>query len=80
MNVRFDDVTELLMQGFHLTEQDSLNGFLESFPNLEILNLENVDLRHYFVAGDAGRSLPPAIEQLTHLRSLNLRGTRAGFQ
>jgi hypothetical protein len=79
LNVRFDDVTELLMQGFHLTEQDSLNGFLESFPNLEILNLESVDLRHYFVAGDAGRSLPPAIGQLTHLRTLNLRATELVF-
>ncbi|VVP26594.1 dermonecrotic toxin domain-containing protein [Pseudomonas fluorescens] len=79
LNVQFDDVTELLMKGFHLTEQDSLNGFLESFPNLEILNLENVDLRHYFVAGDAGRSLPSAIEQLTHLRLLHLRGTRLVF-
>jgi hypothetical protein len=43
LNVKLDDVTELLLMGFHLTEQDSLNGFLENFPNLEILNLENVD-------------------------------------
>jgi len=76
MNVRFDDVTQLLMRGFHLTEQDSLNGFLECFANLEVLDLENVDLRNYFVAGDAGRALPPAIEQMKHLRSLNLRGTQ----
>jgi len=79
LNVRFDDVTELLMRGFHLTEQDSLNGFLECFPNLEILCLDDVDLRHFFVAGDAGRALPPAIEQLTHLRSLNLRATQLVF-
>jgi hypothetical protein len=67
------------MGGFHLTEQDSLNGFLESFPNLEILNLHNVDLRHFFVGGDTGRSLPPAIGQMTHLRSLNLRATELVF-
>jgi hypothetical protein len=79
LNVRFDDVTELLMGGFHLTEQDSLNGFLESFPNLETLNLHNVDLRHFFVGGDTGRSLPPAIGQMTHLRSLNLRATELVF-
>jgi len=79
LNVSFDDVTQLLMQGFHLTELDSLNGFLESFPNLEILNLDNVDLRHFFVAGDTGRSLPLAIGQLTHLRSLNLRATQLVF-
>jgi hypothetical protein len=76
MNVRFDDVTQLLMRGFHLTEQDSLNGFLECFANLEVLDLESVDLRNYFVAGDAGRALPPAIEQMAPLRSLNLRGTQ----
>jgi hypothetical protein len=79
LNVRFDDVTELLMKGFHLTEQDCLSGYLGSFPNLEVLNLEDVDLRHYFVAGDAGHSLPPAIGQMTHLRSLNLRGTQLVF-
>jgi hypothetical protein len=79
LNVRFDDVTELWLKGFHLTEQDSLNGFLESFPNLEILNLDNVDLRHFFVAGDAGRSLPPAIGRLTRLRSLNLQATQLVF-
>lgn len=79
LNVNFDDVTELLMRGFHLTEQDSLNGFLERFPNLEILNLESVDLRHFFVGGDMGRSLPLAIGQLTHLRTLNLRATELVF-
>jgi hypothetical protein len=79
LNVRLDDVTELLMRGFHLTEEDSLNGFLESFPNLEVLNLDSVDLRHFFVGGDAGRSLPPAISQLKHLSSLNLRATQLVF-
>ncbi|RON24484.1 hypothetical protein BK660_02090 [Pseudomonas brassicacearum] len=79
LNVRFDDVTELLMKGFHLTEQDSLNGFLESFPNLEILNLDNVDLRHFFVAGDTGHSLPPAMGRLTRLRSLHLQATQLVF-
>ncbi|KQV17870.1 hypothetical protein ASC74_02960 [Pseudomonas sp. Root329] len=79
LNVRLDDVTELLMRGFHLTEEDSLNGFLENFPNLEALNLDSVDLRHFFVGGDAGRSLPPAISQLKHLSSLNLRATQLVF-
>lgn len=79
LNVRLNDVTELLMRGFHLTEEDSLNGFLESFPNLEVLNLDSVDLRHFFVGGDAGRSLPPAIGQLKHLSSLNLRATQLVF-
>ena len=79
LNVRLDDVTELLMRGFHLTVEGSLNGFLESFPNLEVLNLDSVDLRHFFVGGEGGRSLPPAISQLKYLSSLNLRATQLVF-
>ncbi|MGL6243135.1 dermonecrotic toxin domain-containing protein [Pseudomonas sp.] len=79
LNARFDDVTELLMQGFHLTEEDSLDGFLKSFPNLEILNLDSVDMRHFFVGGAEPRSLPTAIGQLRRLRSLNLRATQLVF-
>lgn len=79
LNARFNDVIELSMQGFHLTEHDSLNGFLESFPNLEVLNLEGVDLRPFFVGGDAGRALPPVIGQLPQLLSLNLRATQLVF-
>ena len=56
-----------------------MNGFLESFPNLEVLNLDSVDLRHFFVGGDAGRSLPPAIGQLSRLRELNLHETQLVF-
>ena len=32
MNVRFDEVVELSMQGLHLVERESLNGFLREFP------------------------------------------------
>ncbi len=45
MNVRFNDVVELTMQGLHLVERESLSAFLESFPNLHTLNLKRVDLR-----------------------------------
>jgi hypothetical protein len=79
LNVRLTDVIELSMRGFHLAEQDSLNGFLESFPNLEVLNLERFDLRPFFVGGAMGRALPPVIGQLTHLTSLNLRATQLVF-
>ncbi|MDZ4323585.1 MAG: NEL-type E3 ubiquitin ligase domain-containing protein [Pseudomonas sp.] len=79
LSVRLDDVVELSMQGFHLTEEDSLNGFLESFPNLEVLNLENVDLRHFLVDGQEGNALPPALCQLRNLSSLNLRATQLVF-
>ena len=69
------------MRGFHLTEEDSLNGFLESFPNLEGLESGQCGLASFFfVGGDAGRSLPPAISQLKHLSSLNLLSHTAGFQ
>lgn len=79
LSVRLNDVVELSMQGFHLTEEESLNGFLESFPNLEVLNLENVDLRPFFVDGHEGCALPPALCQLRNLSSLNLRGTQLVF-
>lgn len=79
LSVRLNDVVELSMQGFHLTEEGSLNGFLESFPNLEVLNLERVDLRHFFVDGHEGCALPPALCQLRNLSSLNLRATQLVF-
>ncbi|MVV47359.1 hypothetical protein EJA72_03685 [Pseudomonas sp. PB120] len=79
LNVSFEDVTELLLRGFHVTEADSLNGFIESFPNLEVLNLENVDLRHFSEDGHEGCALPPALCQLRRLTSLNLRGTQLEF-
>lgn len=79
LSVRLNDVVELSMQGFHLTEEDSLNGFLESFPNLEVLNLDSVDLRHFVEDGHEGCALPPAICQLRHLSSLNLRATQLVF-
>lgn len=79
LSARFDDVVELSMQGIRLTEQDGLNNFIESFPNLEVLNLENVDLRHFSDDDHEGCSLPPAICQLKHLTSLNLRATQLEF-
>ncbi|MFS2068465.1 dermonecrotic toxin domain-containing protein [Pseudomonas sp. CT11-2] len=79
LNVRFNNVLELSMRSFHLTEEESLNGFLESFPNLEVLSLENVDLSHFNTNDEAGRALPPAINQLRHLTSLNLRSTSLTF-
>ena len=79
LNVRFNNVLELSMRGFHLTEEESLNGFLEGFPNLEVLNLESVDLSHFNRGSDAQRSLPPAINQMRHLTTLNLRSTNLTF-
>ena len=79
LNVSFNDVTELLMRRFHLTEQDSLNGFLASFPNLKILDLESVDLSHFNVGGSVGGALPGAIRQMRHLTSLNLKSTQLVF-
>lgn len=79
LNVRFNNVLELSMRGFHLTEEESLNGFLEGFPNLEVLNLENVDLSHFNPDGDAGRALPSAINQMRNLTTLNLRSTSLTF-
>lgn len=79
LNVRFNEVLELSMRGFHLTEEQSLNGFLEGFPNLEVLNLENVDLSHFNPGGVTGRALPPAINRMRQLTTLNLRCTNINF-
>lgn len=79
LNVRLDTVLELSMRGFHVTEEDSLNGFLESFPNLETLDLESVDLSHINEGDEAGRALPHAISQMRQLTTLNLRSTNLTF-
>lgn len=79
LNVRLNDVIELSLHGLHVTVEESLNGFLENFPNLRVLNLEGVDLRPFFVGGEGGRAFPPVIGQLTHLTSLNVRSTQLVF-
>ncbi|MGF6091725.1 dermonecrotic toxin domain-containing protein [Pseudomonas sp. 18173] len=75
MNIHFDEVIELSLQGFHLVERESLNAFLESFPNLRSLDLERVDLRHLNAEEVLEGVLPPAIRRMTRLTSLNLRST-----
>jgi len=79
LNVRFDNVIHLSMRGFQLTEVQSLEGFLEGFPNLEVLNLESLDLSHFNPGGVAPRALPAAINQMRHLTTLNLRSTNLTF-
>lgn len=78
LNVKFNDVRQLSMRGFSLGVPDSLNGFLESFPNLEMLNLESVDLGGDLAAVEGG-ALPLAIGQMKQLTALNLRATRLVF-
>jgi hypothetical protein len=80
MNVRFNEVVELSMQGLHLIERESLSAFLESFPNLRSLNLERVDLRRLNADGVLEGVLPPPIRQMTHLTTLNLSSTLLQFQ
>ncbi|WP_460145683.1 dermonecrotic toxin domain-containing protein [Pseudomonas sp. S2_A02] len=80
MNVRFNEVIELSMRGFHLIERESLNGFLESFPNLRVLSLEKVDLRLADAAGEMKGVLPPAIPRMSHLTTLNLKATFMQFR
>ncbi|WP_448144642.1 dermonecrotic toxin domain-containing protein [Pseudomonas silesiensis] len=79
LNVRLDAVTELSMRGFHLFERETLNDFLENFPKLRTLNLENVDLRLHDDGGNLVSSIPPAMLELRHLTSLNLRSTEMAF-
>ncbi|MNX98385.1 Leucine Rich repeats (2 copies) [compost metagenome] len=75
MNVRFNDVVELSMHGLHLVERESLNAFLESFPNLHSLNLERVDLRRLNADDVLEGVLPPPVRQMTRLTTLNLSST-----
>jgi hypothetical protein len=79
-NVRFNDVVELNMQNFQLTERATLNGFLERFPNLRTLNLQGTDLRVFGLDGELESALPAVIGQLQHLTTLNLRATQLNFQ
>ena len=76
LNVRFNDVVELNLQHFHVIEAQTLNGFIEGFPNLRILNLRDTDLRLPALNGQLESVLPPVIPQLQHLTSLNLRSTQ----
>ncbi|MHC8287089.1 dermonecrotic toxin domain-containing protein [Pseudomonas sp. XS1P51] len=79
MNVRFNEVVELSMPNFHVAERETLNGFLECFPNLRTLNLEHAELTRFDADGEAQVVLPPAIFSLTDLTSLNLKATGLKF-
>ncbi|WP_053160901.1 dermonecrotic toxin domain-containing protein [Pseudomonas sp. P1.8] len=80
LNVRFNDVVELNLRNFHLTERETLNGFLERFPNLRTLDLQDTDLRLPNIDGELESALPPTIAQLQHLTVLNLRATQLTFE
>ena len=79
MNIRFNEVVELSMPHFHVAERETLNGFLECFPNLQTLNLESAELTQFDAEGRAQAVLPAAMFSLTHLTSLNLRATGLVF-
>ena len=74
LNVRLNDVTELSMRNFHLFERETLNGFLENFPNLRTLNLQDVDLRlpnengncQYLSAHNASVATSDVVESAVH--------------
>lgn len=75
MNVRFNEVVELSMKALHLVERESLDAFLESFPNLRSLNLERVDLRRLNADDVLEGVLPAPVRQMTRLTTLNLGST-----
>lgn len=80
LNVRFNDVVGLNLENFHATELQTLNGFLERFPNLRTLNLQDTDLRLPNINGQLEGLLPTSIAQLQHLVTLNLRATQLTFR
>ncbi|UVK96787.1 dermonecrotic toxin domain-containing protein [Pseudomonas sp. B21-048] len=75
MSVRFDEVVELSMKGMHLIARESLDAFLEGFPNLRILNLERLDLRRLNMDDVLESALPTPILEMKHLTALNLKST-----
>ncbi|WP_223485216.1 dermonecrotic toxin domain-containing protein [Pseudomonas sp. A-RE-19] len=80
MSERFDEVTELTMRGVHVLERESLDVFLESFPNLRTLSLERVDLRVFLDDGLQQGGLPSSIPHMTQLTTLDLKSTFLRFE
>lgn len=76
LSAKFADVVELSMKNFQLTRPEGLNDFLECFPNLRTLDMEDVDLRQLNVLGVWEGVLPPAIPRMLSLTTLNLKSTR----
>ncbi|VVM74148.1 hypothetical protein PS662_01963 [Pseudomonas fluorescens] len=74
-NVRLNDVVGLNMRNFQMNVISSLDEFLEAFPNLQTLDLEDVDLRFEIANVLQDGELPVIIPELTRLTSLNLRNT-----
>ncbi|WP_460124732.1 leucine-rich repeat domain-containing protein [Pseudomonas sp. S2_C03] len=79
LNIRFNDVIGLKMQNLQMIDRESLDGFLEAFPNLRTLTLEKTDLRIADATGVFRGAVPSTIAQLQHLTSLNLRLTHLTF-
>ncbi|MEB0048119.1 MULTISPECIES: leucine-rich repeat domain-containing protein [unclassified Pseudomonas] len=80
LSVRLSEVVELSLRALNVTEQESLDVFLECFPNLRTLNMEDVDLTQTNIDGVLEGCLPPAIPQMTQLTSLNLGSTQLQFK
>ncbi len=76
LSAKFTEVVELSMKNFQLTRPEGLNDFLECFPNLRTLDMEDVDLRLLNVQGVWQGVLPPAIPRMLNLTTLNLKSTR----
>lgn len=80
MNIRFEEVHELSMRSLQVLNRESLQGFLESFPNLHSLNLESVDLRQFNDDDVLVGMLSPAIMKMRRLTRLNLKSTFLEFK
>lgn len=75
LNVRLNDIVGLNMRNFQMNVVSSLDEFLGGFPNLQRLDLEDVDLRFDLPNGLQTSELPSAIPMLKRLTSLNLRNS-----
>ncbi|WP_095129626.1 dermonecrotic toxin domain-containing protein [Pseudomonas sp. Irchel s3h14] len=75
LSVRLNDVVGLNMHNFQMSVISSLDEFLEAFPNVETLDLSDVDLRFDLANGQQDSELPVMIPELKRLTSLSLRST-----
>lgn len=75
ISVRLNDVVGLNMHNFQMNVISSLDEFLVAFPNVQALDLSDVDLRFDLANGLQDSELPVMIPQLKRLASLNMRNT-----
>jgi len=82
LNVRFNEVIELSLRHIQVTDLQSLDAFLDSFPNLRALDLKGVDLRELQTFNDPQQqigAIPLSITRMRNLTRLDLSECQLTF-